>query len=320
MEETVDSPTTPSPKSESAIKSFVSGGFGGVCCVLVGHPFDLIKVRMQAGVGSSTQASAGVFSTLQKTFGKEGVRGLYRGVSAPITATSPMFAVSFWGFDMGKRIVRMASSEEEEQEGELTIPQLCAAGALSAFPTVAIMAPSERIKCLLQMQQQSSTSATAPKYKGMLDCAQQLYREGGIRSIYKGTFATLLRDVPGAIAYFGVYEVLKREIMSYQQQRSPETEQQQLSPVAVLTAGGLAGTACWTVSIPADVLKSRYQTAPEHTYKGGLVEVYQTLIRQEGYGALFRGIRPALIRAFPANAAAFMGMEVSKSLMSCMDQ
>ena len=25
------------------LKSFLSGGFGGMCLVLVGHPFDLIK-------------------------------------------------------------------------------------------------------------------------------------------------------------------------------------------------------------------------------------------------------------------------------------
>lgn len=53
-----------------------------------------------------------------------------------------------------------------------------------------LKAPGERIKCLLQIQQ----GGNAPqKYSGMADCAKKLYKEGGIRSIYKGTFATLLR-------------------------------------------------------------------------------------------------------------------------------
>jgi hypothetical protein len=30
--------------AESALKSFLSGGVGGICVVLVGHPFDLVKV------------------------------------------------------------------------------------------------------------------------------------------------------------------------------------------------------------------------------------------------------------------------------------
>lgn len=31
----------------SPIKYFLSGGFGGVCTVVVGHPLDTIKVRNQ---------------------------------------------------------------------------------------------------------------------------------------------------------------------------------------------------------------------------------------------------------------------------------
>lgn len=51
------------------------------------------------------------------------------------------------------------------------------------------MAPGERIKCLLQVQQGGGEQ----KYNGMVDCAKKLYKEGGIRSIYKGSLATLLR-------------------------------------------------------------------------------------------------------------------------------
>jgi solute carrier family 25 (mitochondrial carnitine/acylcarnitine transporter), member 20/29 len=58
----------------------------------------------------------------------------------------------------------------------------------------------------------------------------------------------------------------------------------------------------WAIAIPADVLKSRLQTAPEGKYTG-VIDVYKTLMREEGGNALFRGMGPAMIRAFPANAA-----------------
>mmetsp|Transcript_10955 Transcript_10955/g.22439 ORF Transcript_10955/g.22439 Transcript_10955/m.22439 type:complete len:204 (+) Transcript_10955:608-1219(+) len=203
---------------------------------------------------------------------------------------------------MGQRLVKYTKPDS----GELTLIDKCWAGAFSAIPTTAIMAPSERIKCVLQ--------TSSGKYSGMTDCAQALYREGGIRGVFRGTGATLLRDVPGSIAYFGVYEYAKIVMMRLQ----GYNDMSQLSPIAVLTAGGFAGMACWTVAIPADVLKSRFQSAPEGTYTG-LLDVYTKLMKEEGPSALFRGIRPALIRAFPANAACFMGMELSKKMLSFMD-
>ncbi len=45
---------------------------------------------------------------------------------------------------------------------------------------------------------QIQQSAATAKYAGPVDCAKQLYREGGIRNVYKGTAATLAR---GCAAY-----------------------------------------------------------------------------------------------------------------------
>ena len=66
------------------------------------------------------------------------------------------------------------------------------------------------------------------------------------------------------------------------------------------------------MALPQDTLKSRLQTAPEGRYPGGLRQVFVELIRTEGVGALYRGLVPALLRAFPANAACFFGMEISR--------
>lgn len=72
------------------------------------------------------------------------------------------------------------------------------AGAFSGIFTTSVMAPGERIKCLLQVQQGSGEV----KYNGMVDCAKKLYAEGGIRSIYKGSLATLLRGMCKNINHF----------------------------------------------------------------------------------------------------------------------
>jgi solute carrier family 25 (mitochondrial carnitine/acylcarnitine transporter), member 20/29 len=252
--------------------------------------------------GAVKETIAGIFTQTIRT---SGLMGLYKGVSAPLVAVTPMFALSFWSYDMGQRYVGYVKSTHTS---DLNLMDKCIAGGLSAIPTTAITAPSERIKVLLQ-------TAKPGQYRGMVDCASQVYRTGGIYSIFRGTGLTLMRDIPGSIAWFGMYEAAKLGLM----QAQGLTDTSKLSPVSVLTAGGLAGMACWTVSIPFDVLKSRFQSAPDGTYPGGARDVLKRLLREEGAGALVTGIRPALLRAFPANAACFFGMEVSRDFLSFMD-
>lgn len=258
-----------------------------------------VKVRMQTA-GSAT-ANASVAGMFFGTFRAEGIRGIYRGVSAPLLAVTPIFAIQFWGYDIGQRMIHYAGTVD------LTLTHKCIAGGISAVPATLLMAPSERVKVLLQ-------TAKPGQYSSMVDCAIHVYKTGGIASLFKGTSLTLMRDVPGSMAWFGTYEAIKIAIMKAQ----GVEDTSKLSPLAVVSAGGFAGVVCWTVSIPADVIKSRYQSAPEGTYRG-MGEVFSRLIRDEGPMALFTGIRPALIRAFPANAACFFGMEVARKMFSFLD-
>ena len=91
-----------------------------------------------------------------------------------------------------------------------------------------------------------------------------------------------------------------------------------MSVPKILFAGGMAGVCNWIVAVPMDVVKSRFQSAPEGTFPGGLRQVTTELVQKEGVASLYRGLAPALLRAFPANAACFLGMEVSKKAMSAM--
>ena len=275
---------------------------------------DLVKVRMQTMSVLPGQAPpfTSTFDCISKTLAKDGIRGVYRGVSAPIIAIAPIYAVCFWGYDMGQRLSRAFYGQASD--AKLTIGQISFAGAISAIPTTALMTPTERIKCLLQVQANAPLAAGAkPQYSGMLDCGAQVLREGGVRSLYKGTVATLIRDVPGSVMWFGAYELVKRSIAD-----AKGCDVSSLSPAYILFAGGCGGVSNWLVSIPPDVIKSRLQTAPEGTYKG-FVDCGTKLVKAEGMGALFKGVGPAMIRAFPANAACFLGMEISRSLLAFMD-
>ncbi|KAJ3339222.1 carnitine transporter [Gonapodya sp. JEL0774] len=289
-----EAPAVETPKKGrglAGLKSFISGGFGGICLVLVGHPFDLIKVRLQT---AKPGEYSGTLDVIRKAIKADGVLGLYRGVIPPILGITPVFALYFWGYEMGAQFVRWYSNKPE---APLSTWQICQAGFYSAIPGTLLMGPMERIKIVLQ-------TPNSP-YKTLAQATSHVWKDGGMRSLFRGTTATLVRDGPASMAWFATYELIKGAL-------SPASGQ--LSPGAVLFAGGMAGVANWTVAIPPDVIKSRIQSSPAGTYKG-IVDCTLKTVAAEGPGALFKGLGPAMLRAFPANAANFLGVEVSRKAL-----
>lgn len=132
---------------------------------------------------------------------------------------------------MGLKLVRAVQNVPADQK--LNLWQIAFAGGFSALPATALMTPIERVKVLLQTQKPDPTTNKVP-FRGPMDVVRHLYSHGGMASIYRGTVATLMRDIPGSVAYFGVYEYLKGQL----------TTPGELNKGAVLFAGGTIVVDC----------------------------------------------------------------------------
>lgn len=204
----------------------------------------------------------------------------------------------------------MVRSFSDVKGDQFSVGQISAAGFFSAIPQTIITAPFERVKVLLQIQGQKQLApGEKPKYAGGMDVVKQLYKEGGIKSVFRGSAMTLARDGPGSAAYFATYEIVKRRLTPKNADGTPG----QLSLTAVMAAGGAAGVAMWIPVFPVDTIKSRLQSAEGRPTIGGVVrEVYA----RGGYKAFFPGFGPAMARAVPANAATFLGVELAQKAMT----
>jgi len=175
-----------------------------------------------------------------------------------------------------------------------------------------ITAPFERVKVLLQIQGQKELKpGEKPRYSGGVDVVRQLYKEGGVRSVFRGSAMTLARDGPGSAAYFATYEYLKRRLTPKDANGNPGP----LSLPAVMAAGGAAGVAMWIPVFPVDTIKSRLQSAEGRPTIGGTI---RGLYASGGLKAFFPGMGPAMARAVPANAATFFGVELAHKAMNKM--
>ena len=72
---------------------------------------------------------------------------------------APIFALSFFGNDLGKTLIRGATGSSE-----LNAFQLGLAGGFSGILTTAIMAPGERIKCILQVRKLRIPTFRVPEF------------------------------------------------------------------------------------------------------------------------------------------------------------
>ncbi len=77
-------------------------------------------------------------------------------MGTPLVMVTPLFALGFFGYGIGKDIVSYLAPKEDEEkrirEGAMMSPlQLFTAGAISSCFTTLVVCPVERIKCLLQV-------------------------------------------------------------------------------------------------------------------------------------------------------------------------
>merc|ERR1712071_314268 len=85
----------------SMLKDFVAGGCGGLSLLAVGQPFDIVKVRMQ----TQSHLYASTQQCVKTLVAKEGPIAFYKGVVPMAAGIAPVFALSFMGFEHGKKIL-----------------------------------------------------------------------------------------------------------------------------------------------------------------------------------------------------------------------
>jgi len=267
----------------SMLKDFLAGGCGGLSLLAVGQPFDIVKVRMQ----TQSHLYKSTSDCVKSLVAKEGPLAFYKGVVPMAAGIAPVFALSFMGFEHGKKIF-----------GKDTIPQVGLAGAWSAVYTTPLIGMGERVKCIAQ--------TTGTKYgKSDVEIMKNLYRETGAKGLLRGMEMTLLRDGFGSALYFGTFELLKDKYLK-------ENNCTQLPIGTNLLYGGLSGWAMWSVVMPVDTIKSKIQVAPEGISRADVLKEIRADIAKNGIKTVYRGVGVVLARAFPANAACFLGYEKAK--------
>jgi solute carrier family 25 (mitochondrial aspartate/glutamate transporter), member 12/13 len=137
-----------------------------------------------------------------------------------------------------------------------------------------------------------------------------IVRNLGLVGLYKGASACLLRDVPFSAIYFPTYNHLKRDYFG-------ESQTKKLGILQLLTAGAIAGMPAAYLTTPCDVIKTRLQVEARKgdTSYTSLRHCAQTIWKEEGFRAFFKGGPARILRSSPQFGFTLAAYEVLQGLL-----
>lgn len=280
---------------KNVVRDVVAGTIGGWGQTLAGQPFDTIKVRMQTATSGRRSMTECITSLVRN----EGPLALYKGTLSPLLGAGFSVSIQFACLQKMKRLFN------ESPNSPLNAPQQLVCSSAAGLAQAFITSPVEHIRTRLQVQGNSG-----PRFSGPADCIRQIVRMRGVRGIFHGLGATLVRDVPAFGAYFGSYEILKQRVIP------AGGSTKDLAAWQIIMMGGISGLAYWIPIYHIDVLKSKIQTQdllnPQYKH---LLDCYRQTVRAGGVRSLYAGMLPCLLRAIPANAATFFFFELAMRSM-----
>ncbi|CAB4270587.1 unnamed protein product [Prunus armeniaca] len=271
----------------SVLRSALAGGLACALSTSLLHPVDTIKTRVQA----STLTFPEIISKLPQI----GVRGLYRGSIPAILGQFSSHGLRTGIFEASKLVlINFAPTLPDIQVQSL-------ASFCSTFLGTAVRIPCEVLKQRLQ----------AGLFVNVGEAIVGTWNQDGLKGFFRGTGATLCREVPFYVAGMGLYAESKKAAQKFLGR--------DLEAWETIAVGALSGGLAAVVTTPFDVMKTRMMTAPQGR-PISMSMVAFSILRHEGPLGLFKGAVPRFFWIAPLGAMNFAGYELARKAMDKNDE
>ncbi|WOL01493.1 mitochondrial adenine nucleotide transporter ADNT1-like isoform X1 [Canna indica] len=314
----------PSHALLSICKSLVAGGVAGGVSRTAVAPLERLKILLQVQNPHNIQYN-GTIQGLKYIWRTEGFRGLFKGNGTNCARIVPNSAVKFFSYEQASSgILWLYRQQSGKEDAQLTPVLRLGAGACAGIIAMSATYPMDMVRGRITVQ----TEKSPYQYRGMFHALGTVYREEGFRALYKGWLPSVIGVIPYVGLNFAVYESLKDWLMK----TNPYglVQDNELSVVTRLACGAAAGTVGQTVAYPLDVIRRRMQmvgwkdAASVVTGHGkskapleynGMIDAFRKTVRNEGFGALYKGLVPNSVKVVPSIALAFVSYEVVKDVL-----
>lgn len=282
--ETLDQPSSALSKTS---RDMLAGALGGAVSVLLGQPFDLIRVRLQTSQGGNP------FSVTRDIWVHEGARAFYKGAAMPFVFTGVAATLQFSVFHRMREVF-----ERRNGSARLSVGQQYLAGGVAGLANTVVSGPVEHIRTRLQLQ----PVGEGRLYAGPRDCIRQIVRIAGPLGVFKAFPVAAVKEFQAFGCYFAAFEVSTGLLGHVSGKKRNE-----LSILEIIPCGAMGGIGFWVGSYPIDVVKTKLQNdgfGSEARYRNAWAVVTETW-RSGGMKAFWRGLAPTIVRTSLSSAGCF---------------
>jgi len=165
------------------------------------------------------------------------------------------------------------------------------AGGISAAVSKTVVAPLERVKILLQIQDAHKHIAKDQQYKGVVDCFARIYKEQGFLSFWRGNVVNVVRYFPTQALNFAFKDKYKQLFLD-----GVDKKDFWKFFAGNLASGGAAGATSLLIVYPLDFARTRLgadvgKAAADREFKG-LFDCIGKCYKADG---LVRGLYPGFL-------------------------
>ncbi|PYH79971.1 mitochondrial carrier [Aspergillus uvarum CBS 121591] len=170
--------------------NLASGGAAGATSLLFVYSLDYARTRLandaKSAKGNGERQFNGLVDVYKKTLASDGIAGLYRGFGPSVAGIVVYRGLYFGMYDSIKPVVLVGPLEGNFLASFLLGWTVTTGAGIASYPL-------DTVRRRMMM-----TSGEAVKYKSSADAFRQIVAREGVKSLFKGAGANILRGVAGA--------------------------------------------------------------------------------------------------------------------------
>jgi len=288
--------------SDSAIHA-IAGAAGGIVAMTATYP--LIFLSTRAAVETKNESKS-TFEAIIDIIKREGILGLYSGLDSSLLGIAVTNGVYYYFYER----TREALLRSKAGSKALSTPESMLAGLIAGSATTLISNPIWVVQTSQAVRTMSgdSNERAIVKKLGFFETLKNLLAKEGPSALWRGIGPALIL-VMNPIIQYTAFEQLKNFLVARRTNKlraaAAAAAVATLSDMDFFFLGALSKLIATSITYPYIVVKSRLQ-AGSNKYKSSL-DGLLTILKDEGFFGLYKGITSKLIQSVLTAAILFAG-------------